>query len=101
MLNPVSSPATTQTPLTLKDVAHPSRKSRLLPCGTVNRKHSGLACKVFVKRTRSSADKVLMRSLQQPPQEGHKQKNGSGRQRSRRGSFLRLANRPQQLIEHA
>lgn len=99
MLNQAPHPDVARTPLSLKILKHPARKPRLLPCGTVDRRRDGLACKVFLKRSRG-ADKLLQ-SLQTQHQAAGKRNNGGLRQRNRRGSFLRLANRPHHLTDRA
>jgi hypothetical protein len=71
--------------LTLKQTPRKHQLSRLLPCGRLEQKGKGLACAVFLKRTRSAPNSQLLQSMPTPKAER------AGRIRSRRGSFLRLA----------
>lgn len=74
--------------LTLSHSPHRSQPlSRLQPCGKLEQKHSGLACKVFLKRSRLPGSRLL-----RPAESQKKQRIGTGAVRiRRRGSFLRLA----------
>jgi hypothetical protein len=96
MLNHQSGHTAEDAPLTLKDAPHHHSVSRLQPCGTVNHRRSGLACTVFLKRSRMSSP-VLQEVLQ--PQQQKRPASRPARARGRKGSFLRLANRPQSLTE--
>jgi hypothetical protein len=72
--------------LTLKQAPRKNQLSRLLPCGQLEQKSKGLACTVFLKRTRSAANSQLLQSLPVTPKVER-----ASRLRKRRGSFLRLA----------
>ncbi len=79
--------------LTLKQAKRRSQLMRLLPCGSVEQKRSGIECAVFLKRTRNSSR--LLPLLPLPKQKLRDESLGRGR--GRRGSFLRLARTPQSL----
>jgi hypothetical protein len=78
---------TAQAVLTLKDPPRHRQLSRLLPCGTLGPKRGRLQCAVYLKRSRAGSAQLreILQSLN--PRSG-----GAARTRSRRGSFLRLAN---------
>lgn len=78
--------------LTLKRTLRRNQLSRLLPCGSLEQKRSGMACEVFLKRTRASSN-LLPGSMQKPKRRDDDTRSTRGR----RGSFLRLARIPQSL----
>lgn len=74
--------------LTLKQAPRHTQLSRLLPCGKLEQKRNGLACTVFLKRTRAQQSKLLQTASSAPKRA---ERAAAGRTHSRRGSFLRLA----------
>lgn len=71
--------------LTLKQTPRKNQLSRLLPCGRIEQNGKGLACAVFLKRSRSASNSQLLQTMSEP------KAGRASRIRNRRGSFLRLA----------